>query len=77
MKSHRSFWVPQNTHWSGGTTWFDTGGHRDRSASFNTKEEAEQANKKWASLMKCPNAKFRVLHIEITETIYEDNKNSS
>ena len=70
-KETYSYWVPQNTAWSGGTIWFDTGGDRTKSSCHKTREEAEATNLRVSSVLKYANIKYRVVLVEVTETYYE------
>ena len=70
-KSILSFWTVENTGWSGGISWFKTGGNEANPLRF--KSEAEAVN--YAVTKKCqfndPDMLWRVVH-----TIIERNEES-
>lgn len=71
-KVQRSYfmYIPQNTGWSGGSSWFDTYSNCRSSNSCKNLEEAESINSIHKDKMNDPNIKYRVVLKEIKETHY-------
>ena len=65
MTPFKTYWMPQNTGWTNGVSWFDTG-----SVRFASKEEAEERNRKQKEWLKDPSVQFRVKYVETREIYY-------
>lgn len=71
IKSTLEFWTVENTGWSGGLSWFKTGGTDANPLRFTTREEADAYAIRSKELMNDPNTKWRVVRTTIER---EDNR---
>jgi len=60
------YWRVQNTGWSAGVSWFDTGGTPSRPATFKFEASARQfvADTRWADKA----VKWRLVHVQVATT---------
>jgi hypothetical protein len=62
------FYTVENTGWSGGISWFTTGGTDMNPRRFNTNEEATVYATRSQELMNDPNTLWRIVHTIIERT---------
>jgi hypothetical protein len=68
-------WVPQNTGWSGGISWFDTKSgpiSRYKATVCASKEEAQRVNAELKEAMKTSEVLYRVVKRTVTEEYFYD-----
>lgn len=65
-----SWYEPQNTGWSGGTSWFTTGVTKYNISHYETYEEAKKVNDAHREWNPDPSIKRRVIHVTKIEKHY-------
>lgn len=64
---HYSYWLAENSGWSGGELWFDG------KMRFNTREEAEEYNIKTFAMNPHSDTQYRVTFVNSTLESYPQN----
>lgn len=66
MKQEWSYWIAENTGWSNGISWFQTGTSRCKD-----KEDAINKAKNYKKYMDDPSIKHRVTHRIVVEEYFD------
>jgi hypothetical protein len=67
MTEHE-YWTAQNTGWSGGVSWFNSGGSQLYPIQCKTREEALELAAKYKKQL--TESKHRIVHRKIVEEVF-------